>query len=257
MPGYSSLELSARRTFLICATLALAACIPVPERIGYPSQWVASPNFNERRPSLVVLHHTSDDTARQAIGTLTDPARKVSAHYLIARDGKIFQLVDERHRAWHAGVSRWGSIADVNSASIGIELDNNGDEPFPAEQIEALAALLTDLQSRYSIPRANFVGHADVAPGRKADPSRHFPWRTLAQRGFGLWCDPPLPSAPSDFDPVLGLQALGYEISNLSAAINAFKLHFIQDELGAELGARERDMLHCLLQTRPVKDEAD
>jgi N-acetylmuramoyl-L-alanine amidase len=106
----------------------------------------------------------------------------VSAHYVIARDGTVYQLVDERARAWHAGDSLWGGMTDLNSASLGIELDNNGAEPFPDVQISALLALLTDLQQRYRIPARNFLGHADIAPKRKGDPSPYFPWQLLAQR---------------------------------------------------------------------------
>jgi len=239
-----------RMSGALAVTLLVAACAPTPARIGSPSQWVPSPSFDERRPSIVVLHHTSNDTARQALRTLTDPAREVSAHYVVDRDGTLFQLVDERHRAWHAGVSRWGAIEDLNSVSIGIELDNNGREPFPQAQIDALLVLLAEIKSRYSIPRANFIGHADVAVGRKVDPSRYFPWRTLAARGFGLWCDPPLPTAGPSMDFELGLRALGYHTANLEASISAFKLHFIQDDVSAQITPRDRDMLHCLLALR-------
>jgi N-acetylmuramoyl-L-alanine amidase len=235
---------------LLGMVLLLAACAPTPPRIGSPAQWEPSPNFNERRPTIVVLHHTSDNAADEALRTLTDPVREVSAHYLIARDGTLYQLVDERYRAWHAGASRWGAISDLNSASIGIELDNNGEEPFPEQQIDALLKLLSDLKSRYAIRPENFVGHADVAPGRKVDPSRHFPWRALAERGFGLWCEPPLASAPPGFDFELGLLALGYDVANLEAAVRAFKLHFIQDDLSAHVTARDLDTLHCLLRRR-------
>lgn len=235
---------------LTLLVLLAAGCAPTPERIGSPAQWIASPNFNERRPNFVILHHTTNDAADVALRTLTDPVREVSAHYLIARDGTLYQLVDERHRAWHAGQSYWGGVTDLNSSSIGIELDNNGSEPFPQAQIDTLLALLADLRTRYRIPAANILGHADVAPGRKVDPSAHFPWRTLAQHGFGLWCEPPLPPAPAEFDATLGLRALGYDLSNPQAAIRAFKLHFIQDDVTPTLGAREHDMLHCLLQLR-------
>ena len=197
-----------------------------------------------------MLHHTSNDAARDALRTLTDPAREVSAHYVVGRDGALYQLVDERHRAWHAGVSRWGAITDLNSVSIGIELDNNGREPFPQAQIDALLRLLAELKARYSIPQANFVGHADVAPGRKVDPSRHFPWRALAERGFGFWCDPPLPPAPPGLDFELGLRAMGYNTTTLDASISAFKLHFIQDDVSTAITPRDRDMLSCLLQKR-------
>jgi N-acetylmuramoyl-L-alanine amidase len=245
------------RGALLAAALAVGGCAPAPQRIGYPSEWVRSPSYNERRPSYVVLHHTSDDSADEALRTLTDPLREVSAHYVVSRDGRIYQLVDERHRAWHAGASRWGADADLNSSSIGIELDNNGVEPFPAAQIEALVGLLADLKLRYRIPTANFLGHADVAPGRKTDPSPFFPWRELAQRGYGLWCDPPLPAAPPEFDAELALQALGYDLSQRDAAIRAFKLHFVQTEVNVVLTPSDRDLLYCLLQARAQSREVD
>lgn len=234
----------------IAMALLLAACAPLPERIGHPSEWVPSPNFNDRRPAYVILHHTTNDTAEQALRTLTDPVREVSAHYLVGRDGRIVQLVDERRRAWHAGQSRWGSDADINSSSIGIELDNNGREPFAAAQIDALLRLLADLKSRYKIPAENFLGHADVAPGRKVDPSAHFPWRALAQQGYGLWCDPPWPPAPEGFDADLGLQALGYDLARRDAAIQSFKLHYVQTVVDGTLTSSDRDLLYCLLQVR-------
>ena len=239
----------------VALALVLAGCAPAPSRIGARAQWTPSPSFNERRPNIVVLHHTSNDTVRDALRTLTDPAREVSAHYLVGRDGSLHQLVDERHRAWHAGDSRWGAISDLNSVSIGIELDNNGREPFPRAQTDALLTLLAELKTRYSIPRANFIGHADVAPGRKVDPSSHFPWRMLAERGYGLWCAAPLPAAPPGLDFALGLRALGYNTANLEASIRAFKLHFIQDDDSARITQREQDMLHCLLEQRATSLE--
>ena len=242
---------------LLGVLLTLAGCAPAPPRIGSPSEWVPSPSFNERRPSYVILHHTGSATARRALRTLTDPLRQVSVHYLVSREGRIYQLVDERHRAWHAGRSRWGADADLNSSSIGIELDNDGTEPFLAAQIETLLGLLADLKHRYRIPTANFLGHADVAPGRKADPSALFPWRELARRGYGLWCDPPFPPAPEGFDPELALQALGYDLGNRDAAVHAFKLHFVQIEANATLTASDRDLLYCLLQARVQSRDAD
>ena len=226
--------------------LMLAACAPVTQRAGIPVEWLASPNFNERKPNFIILHHTGDDTVEQAARTLSDPLRSVSAHYLIARDGRIIQLVDERVRAWHAGESKWGADTDINSASLGIELDNNGREPFPEEQISALLRLLVDINERYRIPRANFLGHADVAPQRKTDPSRYFPWKRLADQGFGLWCDPPLSEPPAGFDVPAALRALGYDVGNLDAALRAFRLHFLPDEAGAQTGGEGRRMLYCL-----------
>ncbi|MHB8668706.1 MAG: N-acetylmuramoyl-L-alanine amidase [Burkholderiales bacterium] len=232
---------------LLALILALAACAPLPQRAGIPTAWVASPNFNERKPDFVILHHTGDDSVDQALRSLTSPLRQVSSHYLIGRDGSIIQLVDERARAWHAGESKWGADTDINSASIGIELDNNGHEPFPEVQISALLRLLADIEGRYHIPAANFLGHADVAPGRKTDPSRYFPWRTLAQHGFGRWCDPPYAPPPQPFDTDMELRALGYDTADPAAALRAFKLHFLPDDPSAGLDANGRALLYCLV----------
>ncbi|HEX6827604.1 MAG TPA: N-acetylmuramoyl-L-alanine amidase, partial [Burkholderiales bacterium] len=228
--------------------LPLAACAPLPQRAGIPTQWRASPNHDDRRPGYVILHHTGSDTAARGLQVLTDSAQAVSAHYLIAPDGTIYQLVDERARAWHAGSSRWGPDTDINSLSLGIELVNDGEAPYPDAQIAALLALLGDIKRRHHIPAANFLGHADVAPRRKADPGRNFPWRTLAAQGFGLWCDPPLPQPPSPFDTTSALQALGYDVSDPEAAIRAFKLHYVRDGSPAELNEEQQGLLYCLLQ---------
>jgi N-acetylmuramoyl-L-alanine amidase len=231
---------------MLVLLLALAACAPLPQRAGIPADWQASPNFNERRPDFVILHHTSDDSVDQALRSLTDPLQSVSAHYLVGRDGRIVQLVDERARAWHAGESKWGADTDINSASLGIEVDNNGHETFPEIQIAALLRLLADIEERYRIPAANFLGHADVAPRRKTDPSGYFPWKTLADHGFGLWCDPPYPEPPAAFDTELALRALGYDTEDAAAAARAFKLHFQPDGSGPGLDDRGRALLYCL-----------
>jgi N-acetylmuramoyl-L-alanine amidase len=128
---------------------------------------------------------------------------------------------------------------------LGIELDNNGREPFAEAQMSALLALLTDIKARYHIPTENFLGHADVAPRRKTDPSRFFPWRRLAQSGFGLWCDPPFEPPPA-FDPLAALRALGYDTADGAAATRAFKLHFAPDEATPGLSELSRGLLYCL-----------
>jgi N-acetylmuramoyl-L-alanine amidase len=240
--------------FLCAALFALgfAGCAPtmVP-RTGLPVIVQPSPSFDARRPNYVILHYTTDDTAEQALHTLTDPFRKVSAHYLIGRDGRIYALVDELARAWHAGESYWGGERDINSTSIGIELDNNGDELFGEAQIAVLLALLGDLKERYSLPAANFLGHSDVAPRRKTDPGRLFPWKLLAAQGFGLWCEPPYPGAASGYaDEFALLAALGYDISNADAAVAAFRSHFTPDNFNRELTADDRPLLRCLIEQK-------
>jgi N-acetylmuramoyl-L-alanine amidase len=240
-----------RRAFVLLGCLLQAACVSSPPRLGSAdAAWHPSPNFGPRRANYVILHHTSNDTLEYALSVLTHPLSGVSSHYLIGRDGQVLQLVDEDRRAWHAGASMWSGQADMNSASIGIELDNTGSEPFPPPQIDALIALLGDIQRRHLVPRANVLGHADIAPERKSDPSVLFPWRQLAEAGFGLWCDPPHPPPPEGFDALLGLAALGYDTRAPAAAVAAFKRHFAPDDAGAadaELSAEHHALLYCLL----------
>ena len=243
-----------RRRLAALLLVALAACAPLPTGQGRGVLWQASPSFDQRRPNFVILHQTTNTSAATALATLTDPQRKVSAHYLIGRDGAIVQLVDESARAWHAGDSWWGGTTDLNSASLGIELDNTGDEAFAEAQIVALLALLEELRSRYRIPSANFLAHGDIAPARKVDPSRLFPWQRLASHGFGLWCETPAPAAPSGFDALLGLQALGYDIVSAAAAQQAFRRHFTGNEDSGELSPGEQAQLHCLLQRKAARE---
>lgn len=156
-----------------------------------------SPNFDARRapPDMVVLHYTGMQTGEAALARLCDPAAKVSAHYMIEEDGRIFRLVPEERRAWHAGVSFWKGERDINAVSIGIEIVNPGHEfgyhAFPDPQIEALIALLDQVRGRWQIPDARILGHSDVAPERKQDPGELFPWKRLAEAGHGLWVEPP------------------------------------------------------------------
>lgn len=237
-----------KRACAVLVVIVAAGCAPLPQRTSLPVEQRPSPNFNERRPNYVVLHHSSNDTADTALATLRDRARRVSAHYLIGREGTIYYLVDELARAWHAGESYWAGNIDMNSASIGIELDNNGDEPFPEAQIASLLELLGDLKARYGIPDANFLGHGDVAPRRKADPSRWFPWKVLATHGYGVWCDPPYPVPPPGLDTDTLLAAFGYDLSAPDAARAAFVRRFVPQQTTADIDEAGRALLHCLVQ---------
>lgn len=247
------------RQFLLLLLPLIAACTTPVSITGtaLPRDWLPSPNFEPRRPNYVILHHTSNDNPERALATLTSREKGVSAHYLVTREGRLIQLVDERARAWHAGESAWGGQTDMNSASIGIELDNSGEEPFAEAQIATLLALLGDLRERYRIPAANFLGHGDVAPQRKNDPSHFFPWRRLAAQGFGLWCESPQGAAPPYAPAALLLQAIGYDTSNLPAAVLAFRRHWFGNPslvLGnAELDADERAVAWCLGQMRAAR----
>jgi N-acetylmuramoyl-L-alanine amidase len=139
-------------------------------------------------------------------------------------------MLNDYLRAWHAGAGKWGNITDVNSASIGIEIDNNGFETFTASQIGSLLQLLDTLKRRYTIPAANFIGHADIAPTRKNDPNIYFPWKTLAERGFGLWYnDTTNLTVPESFNNNNALRIVGYDVKDSLAAFKAFKRHFLQD----------------------------
>ncbi|MEK6592759.1 MAG: N-acetylmuramoyl-L-alanine amidase [Pseudomonadota bacterium] len=242
---------------LAALALIVAGCAPLPQYTSLRVEQRPSPNFSERRPNFVILHHTSGHSTARALSTLADPASEVSAHYLIARDGKIYYLVDELKRAWHAGASYWGGNRDLNSASIGIELDNSGVEPYAEAQIAALLELLADLQARHGIPTANFLGHGDVAPGRKVDPGAQFPWRRLAEHGFGVWCEPPdgvtSAAAAPGADGITLLSAFGYDVENSPAAVAAFRRHFglsAAAEQTPELTGQELALLQCLLARR-------
>lgn len=241
---------------ILGVVLLLSGCVTppqLPQHTQLPVIERVSPNFGARRPNFVILHHTADNTAEDSLRTLTTKRFEVSSHYLIARDGTLYYLVDELARAWHAGEGYWGGTTDLNSASIGIELDNNGNEPFAEPMIEALLRLLADLKTRYKIPAANFIAHGDIIPGRKVDPSRFFPWRRLAEQGFGIWCDPPdvKPTpAPNGASDALLLAALGYDVSNVNATTAAFKRRFrgIDDE--TPLSAEDRALLQCLIERK-------
>ena len=150
-----------------------------------------SPNRGPRRgvkkPHLIVLHYTAMNSAKEALERLCDPAHEVSAHYFIEQDGKITQLVGEVERAWHAGVGSWGDVTDVNSSSIGIELCNAGNRPFPEPQISVLKILLHKIRERWKIPAHGIIGHSDMAPGRKQDPGRLFDWQDIANEGLAVF----------------------------------------------------------------------
>jgi N-acetylmuramoyl-L-alanine amidase len=153
----------------------------------------ASPNHDARKTpiNMLVLHYTGMETGRAALDRMRSAEAKVSAHYMVEEDGRIFQLVDEASRAWHAGVSSWNGETDLNSASIGIEIVNGGHDfglpEFPDVQIETVLTLSQAILSRHNIPQFNIVGHSDIAPARKQDPGEKFPWQKLSTAGIGYW----------------------------------------------------------------------
>ncbi len=158
---------------------------------------------------MVVIHSTEMDGAERAAERLCDPGSGVSCHYLIDRRGAVLQLVDEERRAWHAGVAAWGTVSDVNSRSIGIELANRAPLPFPAAQMAALEALLADILDRRGVPPRRVIGHSDCAPGRKCDPGPRFDWARLARAG--LAAATPQEGAGGEF--TAAMRAAGYTAS--------------------------------------------
>lgn len=214
-------------------TLSIKA--PIALANGISTEWISAVNFNLRKPNFIIIHHTAQDSLAQTLKTFTVTKTQVSSHYVIADDGRVVQMVNDYLRAWHGGAASWGKNTDINSASIGIELDNNGIEPFSDKQIISLLALLTKLKKDYNIPTQNIIGHSDIAPSRKTDPSALFPWKLLALNGFGIWPDEVLELAPVDFNVEQGLRIIGYNTKNLPSAISAFKLHYIQTEVDSVL----------------------
>jgi N-acetylmuramoyl-L-alanine amidase len=203
-----------------------------------------SPNHDARPPGqpidILLLHYTGMPTAEAALDRLTDPAARVSAHYLIEEDGRRWRLVPEDRRAWHAGASHWAGATDINARSIGIELVNPGHEfgyrAFPEAQIAALLELGRGIAKRHRIPAARVLGHSDVAPKRKIDPGELFPWPRLAAEGLGVWPKHPrLDISRSIQVPEIqrDLAAIGYECPETGvldegtrAAVAAFQRHF-------------------------------
>lgn len=184
-----------------------------------------SPNCGERRdglrPSLIVLHYTAMGSAEAALERLCDPAAEVSCHWLIGEDGRLFALVPEEMRAWHAGAGAWGGAGDVNSRSIGIELQNDGRSPFPERQMAALEALLRDVMARWEIGPAGVIAHSDMAPERKGDPGPRFDWRRLARAGLSVW---PEDATPGHF--AADARAFGYPEVAEDLLLAALRLRF-------------------------------
>lgn len=237
-----------------------------PEVVPLPRP---SPNHGERRlpVTMLMLHYTGMASAEAALERLCDPAAEVSAHYLVDEDGRVFALVEEARRAWHAGRAQWRRTADVNSASIGIELVNPGHEygyrPFPEAQMAALVPLCRGILARHAIPPRNVVGHSDVAPLRKQDPGELFDWPRLAAAGIGVWPRPVegrgRDLGPGDtgedverFQAALatwgyGLVADGRYGAGTEAVMTAFQRHFRPARIDGRCDAECRALLTGLL----------
>lgn len=230
---------------------------------------VASPNCGPRRgvdaPDMLILHYTGMRDANEALERLCSPQAEVSAHYLVFEDGRIVQSVPEDLRAWHAGVSSWAGIEDVNSHSIGIEIANPGHDfgypDFPAAQVAAVIALCRDIVVRRNIAPRRILAHSDIAPMRKQDPGEKFPWRLLHEAGVGLWIEPsPIGPEPGPRSQALlpvqaGLRDFGYAVpvrGNLDdetrAVVRAFQRHFRPALVDGIVDSSTRQTLAALLE---------
>lgn len=202
-----------------------------------------SPNFDDRGRSvdMIILHYTGMRIGADALMRLRDPEAKVSAHYMIEENGDVYRLVDEAKRAWHAGVSSWKGESDINARSIGIEIVNPGHEfgyrDFPAEQVDALIALMKEIRTRFNVDPANVLGHSDVAPRRKEDPGEKFPWGRLAAEGLALET-PQIDAKRGAHIPyeeaLAALSTIGYDApqGDHASALLAFQRRFCPEALG-------------------------
>jgi len=235
-----------------------------------------TPNIEDRRKGcradMVLLHYTGMSSAEKAIGWLANPKSKVSCHYVIDEEGRITQMAEETKRAWHAGVSHWAGNEDINSVSIGIEIQNPGHEhgypDFPPAQMEAVAALCRDIARRRGVRPERILAHSDVAPGRKIDPGEKFNWAWLAKHGVGHWVKPAVPDheprALLDADAAAVTEALellrayGYGIENagrhdwFSVLVRSFQLHFRPALADGHLDVATLDTLRRLVATLPA-----
>jgi len=175
------------------------------------------------RPSILILHYTGVASAAKAIDWLSRPDSRVSCHYVVDETGCITQMVAEVARAWHAGEASWAGETDINSASIGIEIQNPGHDlgypDFPEPQLAAVEALARDILTRHAIRPERVLAHSDVAPRRKIDPGEKFPWGRLAAAGVGHWVEP----APLvDAEPALGVCAPGPQLARLQGQLRDY-----------------------------------
>ena len=218
---------------------------------------MARPMLRALPVTMVVLHYTEMESAEDAIRRMCDPASEVSAHYLITEQGEVVRLVPEAKRAWHAGSSFWRGHTDVNGLSIGIELDHPGHKfgyrEFSDAQFEALVPLLARIVDRYDIPRANVVGHSDIAPTRKIDPGELFPWDRLAEYRLCLARPKKLELGdPFDNDGAfyLALERFGYDISDGHKAVEAFQRRWRPERIDGRIDGQVRAIHFQLLLDR-------
>ena len=195
-----------------------------------------SPNYSRNsRPKksikFIIIHYTGMQSEIESINRLIDKNSKVSCHYLINRKGTIMQMVKENKIAWHAGVSKWKNIKNLNKNSIGIELVNKGHffgyENYSNLQINSLIKLCSKLKKKYKIHKENFLGHSDIAPNRKIDPGEKFPWKRLSNYKLGKWYNLKKNEILSDDKKKLffkNLYKIGYRYFKIDKRVKSDKL---------------------------------
>jgi N-acetylmuramoyl-L-alanine amidase len=234
-----------------------------------------SPNFESRwnglQPTLLVLHYTGMKSGPAAVDWLCNPSSKVSCHYLIDVDGEIVQMVDETQRAWHAGVSSWHGQTDVNSQSIGIEIQNEGHAAgcplFDPKQMQRVGDLCLDIMARYRLAPHDVIGHSDIAPGRKIDPGEAFNWRALALRGVGQ-CVVALPTHDltssiqiDDAQRLINLLGYGLDSSGvwderMRIVLKAIQQHYRADKVDGVLDIATSELIKRLQHLLPRQDRS-
>jgi N-acetylmuramoyl-L-alanine amidase len=236
-----------------------------------------SPNFDARKgpPDMIVMHYTGMETGESALSRLRTPEAKVSSHYLVEEDGRVFSLVAEERRAWHAGRGSWRGETDCNSVSVGIEIVNPGHEfgyrAFPEAQIAAVIALTGEIRSRWQVPDNRIIGHSDLAPARKQDPGELFPWKVLAAAGHGLWAE--ADPAPGDalaegaegvgvFALQAGLTRLGYDCAPSGQfdgatreVVMAFQRHWVQSRFDGVADGLTRARLMAVIRAAAASSQ--
>jgi N-acetylmuramoyl-L-alanine amidase len=209
---------------------------------------------------MLVLRYTGMETGQDALDRMCDPAAEVSAHYMVEEDGRVFQLVDEAERAWHAGVSSWSGLQDLNSRSVGVEIVNGGHDyglpDFPDVQIDAVIELCRGIVSRHTISPRNVVAHSDIAPGRKLDPGEKFPWAQLAKKGIGVWPEMVDGRLSGKASIETSLKSIGYAVDDdlepqaLKDVVFAFQQRWLPDTLTGvacdRTLRRAQQIAHCL-----------
>lgn len=204
-PGMLILGFAALMLVLTWRHFAMAQENPPPP-LPLAYAFVPSPNCDDRPPgttiSCIVLHATVEPTTEGTMGIFLNPARKVSAHFVVGRDGRVVQMVPIEKRAWHAGTSVLDGVPKVNDYSVGIEMVNlnDGKDPYPEAQMQAVAGLIRFIRSRYPITDAHIVSHAQIAlpAGRKSDPAGFDFDRIRALARVGAPDMPPAPPAQPD-----------------------------------------------------------